>query len=855
MTDCGGRRESVESSLVPASTASASAVPRLRVRVLGPVTVDVDGLERRLTARRQRAVLACLALHPGVAMSADRLLEEVWGEDLPDTGAHTVAYQISKLRNALEPDRVGEGTLITTTSAGYSVRIAADDVDVHRFERLVDEARAQLIDDPAGGHGLAEEALELWRGRPFADLDDEPFVHDETHRLEQRHLLARRTRAEAAVALGRHTDVVGELEELVEDHPLEEALVLLLMTALDRSGRIADALRVYGQLRLRLGDELGIEPSNNLQQLEQRLLVGDTVPTATAARARPRPVPAALTSFVGRAGELAGIEELLSSARLVTLVGFGGLGKTRLAQEIAARIGDRLADGVWYVDLTSIADADVLAHTIVAAGGLTVSPDRDPIEHLLSLLDEREALVVIDNCEHLVDGVATLVAKLVAAAPHVRVLATSRVSLGVIGEAVWTVHPLEPVSDVELFVDRARVVCPGFVVDETNRAEIERLCEQLDRIPLTLEMAAARLAVMSVAQIADHLDDRFGLLTASGRVSDERQRSLAAVMDWSYELLDEPDRRLLRRLSACTGGFDLEAATRIGTPDPSDASVSGVLDRLSHLVEASLVTFGARDGRPRYRMLETVRQYGAVKLGPDERDEVALAHATHYESVASTIFDLASTDQFASLQLAERELGNLRAAMSWAYGNGHPRLGLSIANSTFHYFNGNFMYREELRWLRTGLELIDHDDADTFLAAALALIEASNIADVDAMRAALTQVERGLDTVDEPRLRAELLSARGVFVDDTDPRAGDAYFVQALDLGASLPHRAEAKLNNRIDVAWEIGQLEDGEAILHRVGEISEPIKSPQNQQMICLQCDVAALAGRMGRSDPPRRA
>ena len=326
------------------------------------------------------------------------------------------------------------------------------------------------------------------------------------------------------------------------------------------------------------------------------------------------------------------------------------------------------------------------------------------------------------------------------------------------------------------------------------------------------------------------------------------------MIDWSCELLDEPDRRLLRRLSACTGGFDLEAATRIGTPDPSDASVSGVLDRLS-LAEASLVTFGARDGRPRYRMLETVRQYGAVKLGPDERDEVALAHATHYESVASTIFDLASTDQFASLQLAERELGNLRAAMSWAYGNGHPRLGLSIANSTFHYFNGNFMYREELRWLRTGLELIDHDDADTFLAAALALIEASNIADVDAMRAALTQVERGLDTVDEPRLRAELLSARGVFVDDTDPRAGDAYFVQALDLGASLPHRAEAKLNNRIDVAWEIGQLEDGEAILHRVGEISEPIKSHPESANDLSPVRRGCPGRSMGRSDPPRRA
>ena len=271
MIDRHDRHETVEGSTAPARGASSSdaELARLRVGVLGPTIVDVDGVERSVTARRPRAVLACLALHPGEAVSADRLLEEVWGDDLPDTGARAVAYQVAKLRSLLQPDRSGEGTLITTSAAGYILQAASDDIDAHRFEHLLTEAREVLAADPARCQTLVDEALELWRGRPFADLDGEPFVDRETPRLEQRHVLARRTLAEAHIELGHHAEVIGDLEVLVEEHPLEEALVQLLMTALHRSGRTADALRAYSELRHRLSAELGIDPSHELQQLEQ----------------------------------------------------------------------------------------------------------------------------------------------------------------------------------------------------------------------------------------------------------------------------------------------------------------------------------------------------------------------------------------------------------------------------------------------------------------------------------------------------------------------------------------------------------------------------------------------------------
>ena len=507
-------------------------------------------------------------------------------------------------------------------------------------------------------------------------------------------------------------------------------------------------------------------------------------------------------------------------------------------------MSDGFADGVWYVDLASVDDAAVLPDTIARAGGMTVQRSRDPVEFLLARLADREALVVLDNCDRLVHDLAELVPKIVHAAPAVRVLTTCRISLGAPDEAVWTVHPLDAASAVELFADRARLARPGWVIDDKNRPAVDRLCRRLDGIPLAIEMAAARLAVMNLDQIIEHLDDRFRLLAAPRRATDTRHQSLAAVMDWSYDLLDDADQVLLRRMSVCADGFDLDAATTIGVPDPCSASLPDVLDRLGHLVEASLVMFDAGRDTPRYGMLETVRQHVSGKLDDDERADAGLAHAIHYEAVSARAFELWSTDYDGARRLGDRELDNLRAAMNWAYLHRRPRLGLSIArNSRFHFFT-LLADRELVRWLRTGLELVDDDDPLTLEAQAAMLLHAHNADDPDAQRFAAARVERAIDDVDDPRLRAELLNAMSASVVATDPRAADAYTTAAAALRASPPNRMLAFLNNRIEQSWDTGELADGEAILRRLEELLDMMPQP-NPVRYKVEAGVAARAGR----------
>ncbi len=821
----------------------------MSVRLFGQITVVVGGREVSISARRQRAVLACLALHPGEAVSADRLLDEVWGDDLPDTRSRAVAFQISKLRDILEPERVGEGLVITTSTAGYVLHVERDSVDVHRFDRLLDDARAALASDPPRCQVLIDEASALWRGRPFADLGDEPFVAAELRRLDQRYMVAQRTRIEVALALGRHVDVVGDLESMVAEHSTEESVVQMLMVALQRSGRTADALRVFGEFRMRLSHELGIDPSRDLQAFEAQLLAGgpDIVHGARPGHRRPHGVPAAATSLVGRTIELAGIADLLSAARLVTLCGFGGLGKTRLAQEIGRSEADRFADGVWFVDLTSIDDAGLLVNTFLAAGGV-VADGRDPVDRLVGHLVDREVLVVIDNCEHLIDDVAGLVASVVRSAPGVRILATSRLGLGVAGEAIWTVHPLEPASAVQLFVDRARLVRPGLVVDETNRADLERLGAHLDGIPLAIEMAAARLSVMTIAQICGHLDDRFALLTRTGRNLDDKQRSLAEVMDWSYRLLGDAAQTLLRRLAVCAGGFTLEAAMAIGVPTGDNATAAAVLDHLGQLVEASLVVFDDRDDAPRYRMLDTVRQYASDRLerDPHEDTEAALAHADHYTLVASEVSDMQDEDYDGLIRLGDREIGNLHAALGWAYGNGHPRLGLTISRQLWSYYVVKRMFEPAMRNLRTGLAMIDDPTPEVLEAAALALIAVNNSDDHDRAfsERAEAMIERGMDEIADPALRSTLLRGLASWVGHADARRADAYLREAAELQPVPARSTFAALQNRIGASWWSGRLDDGDAVLQHVEKFiaAFPAHAPS---AVYLRATVAARDGR----------
>jgi predicted ATPase/DNA-binding SARP family transcriptional activator len=816
------------------------------VRVLGPVDVVADdGSVHQSGSALRRTLLALLAIHRGQVLSPGWLMEHVWGDDQPESGVRALRFHVSQLRK-----ECGEMVAVETRPGGYQLDLPAASFDAGILEELAGQARVEP--DDRRSVELCEQALMLWRGEPFVDAAPCPTLDHEAGRLDELRLAVTEYAFVRRLAAGAAGELISDLTQLVNEHPLREGLWSSLITAQYRAGQQAKALATYERLRTTLTESLGLDPSPQLQELQMRVLQHDpdlatvTTPASEApadARPRPRGIPAALSSFVGRSDELAEVQEWLSAARLVSLCGFGGLGKTRLAHEAARAMNHRFADGVWYVELNPIADPAVLADTIVAAGGHAVPRDRDPVDHLLALLADREVLIVLDSCEHLVDHVAEIATGIVREAPHARVLATSRVQLGVPGEAIFAVRPLDHRSATELFTDRAALAGPGITVDDTNRPTLHRLCERLDGIPLAIEMAAARLAVMSLDQLVEALDDRLELLTDARRAPDTRQRSLTAVMDWSYQLLDLTDRQLLRRMSVCVGGFDLDAAVHIGAPEPAP-SLTDVVDRLERLVHASLVIADTHHEPPRYRILEPVRQYGTSQLGPDEHHQTAHAHAHHYATVAITIFDLVNSDQFTAFETGEREVGNMRAAMSWCYCNDYPRLGLSIAHHGSYYLFGSQMYREVLRWIQTGLDLVDDDDDDTVAAAVIASFAARNLADLDAHRAVFERVQRGFDSVSDPRLRAELLSARSSSVLDTDPRAAEADTREAIDMRVSTPQRMWALLNNRIDQSWLSGDLHDGPTLLQRIGEVhDEMLRSDPADTKI--NAGVAACEGR----------
>ncbi|MGA9277885.1 BTAD domain-containing putative transcriptional regulator [Ilumatobacter sp.] len=798
-----------------------------RIGVLGPMSVWVGGREVTVSARRQRAVLAFLAVSNGAAVSADRILDAIWGDELPSTGARAVAFHISRLRALLDVDRERDASFIETSAGGYRLRISPSSIDCHRFHEAVDTARHELTEDPEGCERHLTDALALWRGRPFADLAEEPFVGSEVRVLERAHSVALRTAIEARIALGRHRDVIADLSGMVEAEPFDEGLVRLLMIALQRDHRPADGLRVYGELRIRLGDELGIEPSPDLEQLQRELLGAIPVTEVQQGAARPVEIPSAMSSFVGRLDEIERLAELIDSRRVVTLCGFGGLGKTRLAQETARAVADRFVGGVWFVDLTLASTPADLADTVLAAAGFTASDQRDPVADLLESLADHRLLLVLDNCEHLTAGVAELVTQMCRVASGVRILATSREPLGIDGEVIWSMHPLPDREAIQLLRDRARQAAPSMVLPDLTDPGVARLCARLDGIPLAIELAASRLSVMTVSQITDHLEEH--LEAVSGLATDRRQDSLRAVISWSWNLLTEADQCLLADLSIFTTDFDLDAAQAIAVRVDG---ITPLVNGLSRLAERALVVVDDNGGARRFRVLEAVRGVSHGCVGADEVDAGRLRHAEYYASVASTIFDLWVRDPVAMTDLGDLEVGNLRAAMAWAYAHDRVDLGLAITRGARMYFWSRRMHRENIRWMLAGVELalsrtsdgpeipasgIDDDVLD---AAAIVLIEAHNVGDRSALETVLPLVEYGAHHVQEPLLRGNLLSALGARLQATDPISADRLHADAFALRRSSGARALPSLANRIEGSWLSGVL-DGADVLSCLREIT----------------------------------
>ncbi|WP_086821618.1 BTAD domain-containing putative transcriptional regulator [Allokutzneria sp. NRRL B-24872] len=665
----------------------------MRFGVLGPLAVWTElGEPVRVPGAKVRALLADLLVHAGEPVTADRLIEDLWGETAPKDASGALHVKVSQLRRALADDR----DLLVSQPAGYTLRVAEEAVDAGRFGALVRAARA--ASQPAETAALLGEALSLWRGEPFAEFAEDDFARAEAERLRELRLTAIEDHAEARLAVGEHASLIDELRALVDQHPLRERLRAAQMRALYRAGRQTEALDSYDRLRTELADELGLDPGPAIVRLRQEILTQD--PTLDAAqRVSATNLPAPVSELVGRAGALTEARAALAGARLVTLVGPGGVGKTRLAVETARTVLDDGLDGVWLVELADVirsADANVVAEKIAAAVG---ARDDTGQAGLAMALRAQRVLLVLDNCEHVIDAAARLADSLLAAAPELRVLATSREPLGATGEQLVAVPPLElPEPDdidpesagrlgsVELFVRRASAASPGFALRPDNVKVIASICRALDGLPLAIELAASRVRALGVHDLAVRLDDRFRVLTTGPRTAPARQRTLRSMIDWSWDLLSPAEQAVLRRLAAQPGSLSLSAAEAVC----AGAAVDGceVMDVLAHLVDRSLVTVTTEGERTRYRLLESIRAYGAERL--EEAGETAatqLRHARCFrELVLTANAHLRGPGQREHLRLLDEEAVNVHAAVRSAVNLGETALGLDLVTGMAWYW-------------------------------------------------------------------------------------------------------------------------------------------------------------------------
>jgi predicted ATPase/DNA-binding SARP family transcriptional activator len=692
----------------------AKSDTHMRFRVLGPLEVDRDGGRVDIGGRRLRTLLALLLLSPGQTVPFPILVSGVWDGDPPSAVGNALQALVSRLRASLGRD------LVAAETSGYRLVISLDRVDAYCFARLVAEGRAALTrGDAAEARRVLAEALALWRGPALADLAGVEAAEAEIARLEGLRLAAIEDRIDAGLSLGAHAEVAGELSPLIAAHPLRERLRGQLMRALYGSGRQVEALAAYEAARTDFAERLGTDPSPELAALHLSILRGAPLPPPPEAHQRDQqrpegsasgqgePVPgvyvpggkkgnlrARLTSFVGREKDVRHTGLMLAEHRLVTLLGPGGAGKTRLAVESGEALADETPDGVWLAELAPVRDPEGVPQAVLAALGLrdtrrapvwppgAVPPEPvDLTTRLVAGLGSRRQLIILDNCEHVIDAAARLADRILAECPGVRILATSREPLGITGELLWPVQPLDHEHAQNLFADRAATARPGYVVDG-DAVAVARICRELDGMPLAIELAAARLRTLSAAQIADRLDDRFRLLTGGSRTALPRHQTLRAVVEWSWDLLDERERVLARRLAAFAGGATLDAVETVCSGDGLPREQ--VLDVLARLVDKSLVICD----NERYRMLETIRAYAMERLRESgEERPVRLAHARFFTGLAETAEpELRRADQVKWLATLSDEHDNLTAALRWAVGSQDHDLGLRLVGALGWYW-------------------------------------------------------------------------------------------------------------------------------------------------------------------------
>ena len=830
----------------------------IEILLLGPVELRIDGRDVALGGARQKVLLAVLALRAGQVISADALIEEIWAGEAPEGADTTLRSYVSRLRRSLDGSAA-----IDRTDRGYILGVGPSAVDALEFERLVRAGREMLAQGSVrrARRSLAD-ALGMWRGQPFGEVGGEGTLEIAANRLEELRLHGIESRIEADLELGRSAEVVDELEALVREHPFRERLWRHLMLALYQSGRQADALAAYHRARAALDEHLGIEPTEDLRALETAILRQE-VPAA-ARQDAPQNLPIALTSFIGRSAELEAVSTLLQAHRLVTLTGVGGVGKTRLALEVTRRAADAFFDGVWFVDLAPLGDPGLVASSLAAVLGLRDGPEAPDLEALAAQLGGRELLIVLDNCEHVRDACADLATGLLARAPNLHILATSRVTLGVAGEVDYAVPPLtvpnrrdDPGSvgafdAVSLFLERARARRPSLVDDPATLAAAARIVWDLDGLPLAIELAAARAKALTVADIAARLDDRFRFLVSWRRLSSARHRTLAEAMAWSFDLLDPEAQGLLADLSVFAGSFDLDAVAEASL----DGDRARALDIVQRLVDASLVILeaGSHEGS-RYRLLETVRQYGAERLAASGRRDAAMrAHAAYFAGVAEAS-PTKGSEQARGMARLDLERDNLRVAIDHTIELDDRVLQRRITAALWRYWQVRGDLAEG--YARLSATLAKGEDAapDQYPNAVLG---------AGMLAWAMGRYEEGKQHgMEMLRLAAESGSIRQAYVGnrllgniafrERDFETSDAYSLRALDLARQDDDPIEimmAELNHAV-LLMDWGRMEPAVDRLEQALEGARALGHAEGAALALLNLGEAAFL--LGRDDAAR--
>ncbi len=655
----------------------------MHIRILGTVELACSGGQLPLRhSPRIRRLLALFVVEAGNVVSVDRLAEVLWGTQQPADPTSAVHNLVSRLRSIIRTAGCKQSVRIVTRPPGYLLEVADGELDSTKFTQLVDQARERLGAAPGAAAALLDEALALWRGPAYAEFADEEFARAEAVRLEGLRMGAAADRVDAALALGRPEEAIGLLEPLLAAQPIGDRPRGQLMLALHQAGRSAEALESFRHYRNTLADELGLDPPPELRDLEAAILRQDQAVAAIQPVRPPTNLPHQLTELVGRFADTKRVAEAIKRARLVTLTGVGGVGKTRLALQVAAEISSCYPDGVWLCELAPAA-AEAVPDVVAGVLGVIQRQAVSVAPALVDYLRTKQLLILLDNCEHVATAAAELSQALLRGCPAVRILATSREPLGTDGEHVLPVAPLPTPDAITLFVQRATAASPSFELTEANAGDVTEVCRRLDGLPLALELVAPKVRSLSARDIVTRLDRRLHFVRTAGRIREQRHRTLRAVVDWSYQLLDAQHRQVFDRLSVFAGSFTIAAAQRVAGGDLDSDQVTEIV---AGLVDRSML--GAQTDEPltRYTMLDTLRHYGRERL--DETGcarSARLDHASYHAELAeAAATGLTGPDPGTWSQAIDSHLDDLRAAHRWSLQH-EPDLAMRIAAALYWY--------------------------------------------------------------------------------------------------------------------------------------------------------------------------